>query len=71
MYDALTTSYTFACPVHGEAHVRLSRFRRLEQLAGAEHPSVYRIEFACGCGDEHPGLVTHCDLDLAPPARST
>lgn len=66
MYDALTTSYTFACPVHGEAHVRLSRFRRLEQLAGAEHPSVYRIEFACGCGDEHPGLVTHSDLDLAP-----
>src|SRR5579862_1345554 len=66
MYDALTTSYTFGCPVHGEAHVRLSRFRRLEQLAGAEHPSVYRIEFACGCGDEHPGLVTHSDLDLAP-----
>jgi hypothetical protein len=66
MYDALTTSYTFACPVHGETHVRLSRFRRLVQLAGAEHPSVYRVEFACGCGDEHPGLVTHGDLDLAP-----
>ena len=66
MYDALTTSYTFACPVHGEARVRLSRFRRLEQLAGTEHPSVYRIEFVCGCGDEHPGLVTHSDLDLAP-----
>ena len=66
MYDALTTSYTFACPVHGETHVRLSRFRRLEQLPGAEHPSVYRIDFACGCGAEHPGLVTHADLDLAP-----
>ncbi len=24
MYDALTTSYTFPCPVHGETHVRLS-----------------------------------------------
>jgi hypothetical protein len=66
MYDALTTSYTFACPVHGEASVRLSRFRQLEQLAGAEHPSVYRVEFACRCGDEHAGLVTHGDLDLAP-----
>ena len=34
MYDALTTRYTFACPVHGTARVRLSRFRRLEQLPG-------------------------------------
>jgi|SRR5579862_1277551 len=66
MYDALTTSYGFACPVHGETHVRLSRFRRLERLEGAEHPAVYRIEFECGCGAEHPGLVTHADLDIAP-----
>jgi hypothetical protein len=66
MYDTLTTSYEFACPVHGETHVRLSRFRRLERLPGAQHPSVYRVEFACGCGEEHPGLVTHDDLDLAP-----
>jgi hypothetical protein len=66
MYDTLTTSYSFACPVHGEAHVRLSRFRRLQQLAGAEHPAVYRVEFACSCGGDHPGLVTHDDLDIAP-----
>ena len=66
IYDALTTSYTFACPVHGETHVRLSRFRRLVRLGGARHPSVYRIEFACGCGAEHPALVTHDELDLAP-----
>jgi hypothetical protein len=66
MYDTLTTSYSFACPVHGEAHVRLSRFRRLQQLPGAEHPAVYRVEFACSCGDDHPGLVTHDDLDIAP-----
>jgi hypothetical protein len=26
---------------------------------------VYRIEFACGCGDEHPGLIAHDDLDWA------
>ena len=66
MYDTLTTSYTFSCPIHGETHVLLSRFRRLEQLPGALHPAVYRVEFSCGCGDEHPGLVTHDDLDWAP-----
>jgi hypothetical protein len=66
MYDALTTSYTFACPVHGETHVRLSRFRRLDRLPGAQHPCVYRVEFACGCGGEHAGLVSHDDLDWAP-----
>jgi hypothetical protein len=66
MYDTLTTSYTFNCPVHGETHVRLSRFRRLEQLPGAQHPAVYRIDFSCGCGEDHPALVTHGDLDWAP-----
>ena len=66
MYDTLTSTYTFSCPSHGETHVRLSRFRRLEQLPGAHHPSVYRVEFACGCGSDHPGLVTHDDLDWAP-----
>jgi len=66
MYDTLTTSYTFACPIHGETHVRLSRFRRLEQLPGSQHPAVFRIDFDCGCGSEHPGLVTHDDLDWAP-----
>jgi hypothetical protein len=66
MYDTLTTSYTFSCPIHGEARVRLSRFRRLEQLPGAQHPAVYRIEFDCGCGGDHAGLVTHGELDWAP-----
>jgi hypothetical protein len=47
-------------------HVRLSRFRRLERLPGAEHPAVYRVEFSCGCGGDHPGLVTQTELDLAP-----
>jgi hypothetical protein len=46
--------------------VRLSRFRRLEELPGAHNPTVFRIEFSCGCGGEHPGLVTHDDLDWAP-----
>jgi hypothetical protein len=66
MYDTLTTSYTFSCPSHGATHVRLSRFRRLEQLPGAQHPAVFRVEFECGCGEDHPGLVTHEDLDWAP-----
>ena len=66
MYDALTTSYRLSCPRHGETAVRLSRFRRLDELPGPNHPAVYRIVFACGCGDEHPGLVAHDDLDLAP-----
>ncbi|HET8606116.1 MAG TPA: hypothetical protein VFL66_03705 [Gaiellaceae bacterium] len=66
MYDALTTRYTFACPLHGETRVRLSSFRRLERLPGSAHPAVYRVEFACGCGGEHPGLVTHDELDWAP-----
>ena len=66
MYDSLTTSYTFACPVHGETHVVLSRFRRVEELPGAHHPAVYRVEFSCGCGHDHPGLLTHEELDWAP-----
>jgi hypothetical protein len=66
MYDALTTSYRLSCPRHGETSVRLSRFRRLEELPGAQHPAVYRIEFACSCGDEHLGLVSHAELDWAP-----
>ena len=66
MYDTLRTSYTFACPLHGEAHVRLSRFLSLEELPGPHHPTVYRVEFSCGCGGEHLGLVTHDELDWAP-----
>ena len=66
MYDALTSSFTFACPRRGEARVRLSAFRRLERLPGAAHPAVYRVEFECGCGEEHPALVSHDELDWAP-----
>ena len=66
MYDALTARYRFACPARGEACVTLSAFRRLERLPGAEHPAVFRVTFACGCGEEHVGLVSHDDLDWAP-----
>ena len=66
MYDALTATYRLSCPRHGKTSVRLSRFRRVEQLPGSRHPAVFRIEFACGCGEEHPGLVSHGELDWAP-----
>ena len=66
MYDALTSRYTFACPSKGETQVRLSRFRMLERLPGAAHPAVYSVSFECSCGGEHPGLVSHDDLDWAP-----
>ena len=66
MYDALTTTYSFSCPSRGEARVRLSGFRRLEELPGPHHPAVFRVDFACACGDDHPGLVSHDELDLAP-----
>ena len=66
MYDALTARYTFACPRRDQAHVALSSFRLLERLPGATHPAVYEVRFDCSCGDEHPGLVSHEDLDWAP-----
>jgi hypothetical protein len=65
MYDPLTSTYTFSCPRGRDARVPLSAFRTLERLPGAAHPAVYRIEFACECGDEHPGLIAHDDLDWA------
>jgi hypothetical protein len=48
--------------------VPLSAFRLLQRLPGPEHPAVYRVVFACGCGADHPGLVSHDDLDWAPLA---
>src|SRR2546421_10068346 len=66
MYDALTSRYTFSCPRQGASRVALSAFRTLEPLAGTAHPVVYCIRFACPCGDEHDGLVSHDELDWAP-----
>jgi hypothetical protein len=71
MYDRLTTRYTFACPEHGDTRVALSSFRRLERLPGASHPAVFGVRFECGCGEEHPGLVTHEELDWAPLGLGT
>jgi hypothetical protein len=66
MYDVFTLRYAFSCPERGEARVALSSFRRIEQLPGAAHPAVFGVDFDCACGDQHPGLVTHDELDWAP-----
>ena len=66
MYDVFRSRYTFACPTRGEALVALSAFRRLVRLPGATHPALYQVEFDCGCGDTHVGLVADDDLDWAP-----
>src|SRR6266545_1055475 len=66
MYDALTSRYTFSCPARGESRVTLSAFRELERLPSSAHPPVFRVRFACPCGDEHLGLVAHDELDWAP-----
>jgi hypothetical protein len=66
MYDVLRGRFTFACPSRGESSVTLSAFRVLDRLPGAAHPAVYRIRFACLCGDHHFGLVSHDELDWAP-----
>jgi hypothetical protein len=65
VYDALTSRYSFACPLGASASVPLSSFRSLGRLPGPEHPSVYDVDFACGCGDRHHALVTQADLDWA------
>jgi hypothetical protein len=66
MYDLLTSTYTLACPHRGHARLPLSSFRTLDRLSGPRRPAVFSVFFACTCGDEHPGLVSHHDLDVAP-----
>ena len=66
MYDALTTTYTFSCPMHGETHVQLSRFRRLEQLPAPSIPRSTASSSPVAAASEHPALVTHDELDWAP-----
>ena len=52
--------------MRGETRVSLSAFRALTPLAATAHPVVYSVTFACPCGGEHVGLVSHDDLDWAP-----
>jgi hypothetical protein len=66
VYDPLTSTYTLSCPHAGETRLRLSSFRSLERLEGPVRPAVFNVGFACSCGDEHVGLVSHHDLDVAP-----
>ena len=67
MYDALTTTYTFSCPERGEASVALSSFRTGRAAAGrrcTRRSSASRSTAAAA--SEHPGLVSHDELDWAP-----
>lgn len=64
--DALTGRFRLSCPAIGTCGVRLSSFRQIERLPGAAHPAVYRVAFACTCGDDHVALVGHDALDWAP-----
>jgi hypothetical protein len=70
VYDPLTSTYGFPCPHQGEVRIALSRFRVLGRLAGAAHPAVFHVRFACSCGDDHDGLVSHDELDWAPLGAS-
>jgi hypothetical protein len=70
VYDPLTSTYGFSCPREGEVRIALSRFRVLGRLAGAAHPAVFHVRFACPCGDDHDGLVSHDELDWAPLGAS-
>ena len=64
--DALTGTYRLPCPRRGETRVRLSSFREIERLLGTAHPAVYRVTFACACGEDHVALVGHDALDWGP-----
>jgi hypothetical protein len=66
MYDALVGRYSFHCPTRGEVRMPLSSFRAIERLPGPKEPAVFRITFACDCGEEHVALVTHGELDWEP-----
>lgn len=65
MYDPLTSTYGFPCPHGRDVRVPLSSFRSLTRLPGATRPAVYQVAFACGCGEEHAGLVSQAELDWA------
>jgi len=71
MYDPLTSTYSFACPHERGGRVAVSSFRLVDTLPGASHPAVFRVVYACRCGDEHEALVTHEDLDWAPLGLGT
>jgi hypothetical protein len=66
MYDPLRSMYELSCPHQGHARLPLSSFRTLARLPGPAHPPVFSVQFECSCGDDHAGLVSEHDLDLAP-----
>jgi hypothetical protein len=71
IYDPLTSTYTLPCPHGRDARLPLSSFRTLERLPGSVRPALFSVFFACACGEEHAGLVSHHDLDVAPLGLGT
>jgi hypothetical protein len=68
LYDPLRNRFRFVCPVATVDQERpLSALRSIERLAGAAHPPIYRVAYACAvCGGEHPALLTETELDCEP-----
>ncbi len=66
MYDTLTTPTRSPAPCTARRTCGSRASAGSRSCRARTHPAVYRVEFACGCGHEHPGLVTHDDLDWAP-----
>ncbi len=66
MYDSLKASFTLPCPSRRQTAVPFSAFRTVEPLPGVRRPAVFGVRYSCPCGEEHPGLVTHDDLDWKP-----
>ena len=67
MYDTLTTSYTFACPVHGETSRAPLALPPARAAARARSiPRSTASSSTAAAATTHPGLVTHDELDWAP-----
>lgn len=66
VYDPLTSTFALSCPYRGRAWLPLSAFRTLDRVRGTSRPAVFSVLFACPCGEDHSGFVTHDDLDVAP-----
>jgi hypothetical protein len=67
MWDVLQACWRLRCPDRDtQVAIGLADFRRLQRLAGAQTPPVYRVDFQCSCGSQHAALMTETELDWDP-----